>query len=64
MSCYIFALCLESLLNNFECGRNDQFKPDTEFITGAKNDPGNDTFCIWKITNIALHQDNLEMKSK
>jgi hypothetical protein len=35
-------ICLESLLNNVECGRNDQFKTETEFITGATNDQGND----------------------
>jgi hypothetical protein len=37
-------ICLESLLDNFECGRNDQFKTETEFITGATNDQGNDIY--------------------
>jgi hypothetical protein len=35
-------ICLKSLLDNFECGRNDQFKAETEFITGATNDQGKD----------------------
>ncbi len=44
-----------------ECGRNDQLKPETEFITGATNDQGNNIFCNKKIANIALQQDNLDI---
>ncbi len=39
---------LEMLLDNLECGRNDQLKTQTEseFITGTENDPGLYNFCI------------------
>jgi hypothetical protein len=33
----------------FECGKNNQFKTETEFITGPKNDEGKNHFKIQQI---------------
>jgi hypothetical protein len=38
-----------------ECGRNDQFKPETEFIAGATNDGGNDLLKIFKTILLFLY---------